>query len=155
MDTTGESYLAGLYLMKITDAGDQDNTAFIPKKAKSKDTEKLAAYYRFTTTELDLDAATFKEAIGKQNYAKDECFINSIYDFYHDNLLKTDRKRNVITRASILKTIGKTERASKRDCPSRTSCRSSSSTASHYGSSTSSARSCSSTTRPRGITTTR
>jgi len=113
MDTTGESYLAGLYLMNLKDASDQGNTAFIPKKAKSKDTEKLAAFYRFTTTELDLDASTFKEAISKKRYAKDECFINSIYDFYHDNLLRSDKKRNVITRASILKTIGKTEESVK------------------------------------------
>jgi hypothetical protein len=56
-----------------------------------------------------MEASTFKEALGKQNYAKDECFINSIYDFYHDSVLKTDKKRNVITRANILKTIGKTE----------------------------------------------
>ena len=56
-----------------------------------------------------MEASTFTEALGKQNYAKDECFINSIYDFYHDRVLKTDKKRNVITRASILKTIGKTE----------------------------------------------
>ena len=55
-----------------------------------------------------MEASTFKEALGKQNYAKDECFINSIYDFYHDSVLKTDKKRSVITRASILKTIGKT-----------------------------------------------
>ena len=50
MDTTGDSYLAALYLMKIGELTKQGNTAFIPKKAKNKDTEKLAAYYRFTTT---------------------------------------------------------------------------------------------------------
>ena len=51
MDTTGDSYLAGLYLMKIQDSKNPGNTAFIPKKDKNKDTEKLAAFYRFTTTE--------------------------------------------------------------------------------------------------------
>ena len=95
--------------MRISDSDNQGNTEFIPQKAKNKGTEKLAAFYRFTTTELDMEASTFKEALGKQNYAKDECFINSIYDFYHDSVLKTDKKRNVITRANILKTIGKTE----------------------------------------------
>ena len=80
-----------------------------PQKAKNKATEKLAAFYRFTTTEIDMDASTFKEALGKQNYAKDECFLNTLYDFYRDNLLKADGKRNPITRESILKTIGKTE----------------------------------------------
>ena len=36
MDTTGDSYLAAIYLMKIRVAGDQENTAFIPKKAKKQ-----------------------------------------------------------------------------------------------------------------------
>ncbi len=86
MDSTGNSYLAGLYLMKVTPADSQGNTAFEPKTKKNKDTEKLAAYYRYTTTELDLEASTCEQAIAKQNYAKDECFINSIYDFYyHDD----------------------------------------------------------------------
>ena len=76
---------------------------------KNKDTEKLAAFYRYTTTELDLEFDTFKEAISKGNYRKDECFINSIYDFYGDNLMRADRKRNVINRATLLQTIGKTE----------------------------------------------
>ncbi len=41
---------------------------------KNKNTEKLAAYYRFTTTKFDLEASTFKEAISKQSYAKGERF---------------------------------------------------------------------------------
>ena len=108
MDSTGDSYLAGLYMMKISDT-DSTNTAFEPKKAKNKDTDKMAAFYRFTTTEVDLEASTFKQAISNQKYAKDECFLNSIYDFYRENLLKADGKRNAITRESMLKTISKTE----------------------------------------------
>ena len=56
-----------------------------------------------------MDATTFKDAISKGNYQKDECFINSIFDFYGDNLMRADKKRNVINRATILQTIGKTE----------------------------------------------
>ena len=107
MDSTGDSYLAGLYMMKITDT-ESTKTAFEQKRAKNKDTEKLAAFFRFTTTEIDHESSTFKQAISNQKYAKDECFMNSIYDFYHDNLLKADGKPNAITRESILKTIGKT-----------------------------------------------
>jgi hypothetical protein len=113
MDSTGDSYLAAVYLMKVAPAHSQINTAFQPKKAKNKNTEKISAYYRFATTELDLEASTFKEAISKHNYVKDECFINSIYDFYRDNLLRADKKRNIISRASILSTIGKTEESVK------------------------------------------
>ena len=89
MDYFGDSYLAAIYPLKVRDAHSQLNRAFIPKQAKNRDTDKIAAYYRFTTTDLDLEADTFKEAISKNNYTKDECFINSIYDFYSDNLLRS------------------------------------------------------------------
>ena len=58
---------------------------------------------------MDLTKDTFKEAIQNNNYTKDECFLNTIYDFYRDNLLNPDKKRNVINREIILETIGKTE----------------------------------------------
>ena len=80
MDHFGESYLAAVYSMKVKDV-DGQGTSFVPKHTKNKDTEKLAAYYGYTTTELDLDATTFKDAIRKGNYQTDECFIHSIYDF--------------------------------------------------------------------------
>ena len=35
--------------------------------------------------------------------------LNTLNDFYGDNLLSQDKKRNVITRQIILDTIGKTE----------------------------------------------
>ncbi len=53
MDSTGDSYLAGLYMMKITDP-DSANKAFEPKRANNKDIEKRVAFYRFATTELDM-----------------------------------------------------------------------------------------------------
>jgi len=103
------SYLAGIYITSVELSHSQINTSFIPKKNKNRDGDKVSAYYRYATTELDLEANTFKDAISKGNYIKDECFINSIYDFYSSNLLRADKKRNVIKRASILATIGKTE----------------------------------------------
>jgi hypothetical protein len=109
MRAYGLAYLKGVCCMKLRDSENQDNRAFIPKQRKNKDTEKIAAYYRFTTTELDMEASTFKQAIENKKYVKDECFINSIYDFYHENLLRANKSRNVINRQSILETIGKTE----------------------------------------------
>jgi hypothetical protein len=58
---------------------------------------------------MDLSKDTFKEATANMNYTKDECFINTLYDFYRDNLLNPDKSRNVITRQSILETINMTE----------------------------------------------
>ncbi len=90
MDRFGDSYLTAVYPMKLRDL--TQGTTFVPKHAKNKDTEKLAAYYRYTTTELNLEADTFKEAISKGNYQKDECFINNIYDFYGGNIMRADLK---------------------------------------------------------------
>jgi len=108
MDMTGDSYLEAIYIMQLFDS-ETKGKAFEPKKARNRNTDKIATYYRFSTTELDLTADTFKQAIERKNYVKDECFINCLYDFYKDSLLSADKKRNVITRASILETIGKTE----------------------------------------------
>ena len=113
MDSTGDSYLEAIYVMNLTasDWGGEGNKRleFDPKRIKNKSGDKIAAYYRYTTTELDLTASTFKDAIAKMHYVKNECFLNSIYDFYKDNLLSATKQRNVITREILLKTIGKTE----------------------------------------------
>ncbi len=69
------------------------------RKPKNKDAQNISAYYRFTTTELDLEASTFKEAISKHSDTKGECFINSIYDLFRDTLMEADEQRNVINRA--------------------------------------------------------
>ena len=34
-----------------------------------------------------------KEATENEKYIKNECWLNSIYDFYHDSLLRTTRRR--------------------------------------------------------------
>ena len=56
---------------------------------------------RYSSTQIDVSKNTFKEAIERKNYIKDECWINSIYDFYKDSLLRPDKKRNLITREII------------------------------------------------------
>ena len=73
----------------------------------ARDTNKISTYYNYITTELDLIRDTIEKAIKVDQYAKDECWINTIYDFYGDNLLSVDKKRNVITREIILEIIGK------------------------------------------------
>ena len=111
MGTTGDSYLEAMYVMNLADSNFEQSKRleFDPKRIKNKSGSQVAAYYRYSTTELDLTVDTFKEAIAKTHYVKNECFLNSIYDFYKDNLLSTAKQRNVITRASLLETIGKTE----------------------------------------------
>ena len=105
MDSTGDSYLEAIYVMNLTASNfnDSKRLEFDPKRIKNKSGDKISAYFRYTTTELDLTASTFKEATAKTHYVKDECFLNSIYDFYKDNLLSgnqatpRDTKRDSLT----------------------------------------------------------
>ena len=100
-----------MYVMNLNNSNfsESKRLEFDPKRIKNKGGNQIAAYYRYSTTELDLSVDTFKEAIAKTHYVKDECFLDSIYDFYKDNLLSSNKQRNVITRASLLETIGKSE----------------------------------------------
>ena len=69
MDSTGDSYLEAIYVMNLTasDFGKDGSKCleFDPKRIKNKSGDKIAAYDRYTTTELDLTANTFKDAIAK------------------------------------------------------------------------------------------
>jgi hypothetical protein len=92
MDTTGSSYGEAMCLKNLFDP-DTKGKAFEPQKTKNRDAEKIAAFYHFTATELDIEASAFKEAIKNQNYVEDQRLLNIIYDFYHGNLLKADGRR--------------------------------------------------------------
>ena len=108
MKSSVAEYLTALYTTNATKV-DKVNMNFEPKRAKNKDTTKVGAYYLYSCTPMDLTKNTFKEAIQNMSYAPDECFINTLYDFYRDNILSTDKSRNVVSRADILETIGRTE----------------------------------------------
>ena len=108
MKSDASEYLAALVLKDVVKVN-TNTLNFEPKRQRNKDTTKVGAYYMYSCTPMDLSKNTFKDAIQNMNYTKDECFINTLYDFYRDNLLNPDKSRNVITRQSILETIGKTE----------------------------------------------
>ena len=80
-----------------------------PATTAKRSEDKVGIKYRYSSTQIDVSKSTFKEAIETQNYIKDECWINSIYDFYKDSLLRPDKKRNLITREIILKDLDRTE----------------------------------------------
>lgn len=74
---------------------------------KSRDTEHISINYKYISTDIDLDKDTFKSAIEKKNYIKNECWINCIVEMYQDFLF--NRKREPLTREKLLKLIDKTE----------------------------------------------
>ena len=53
------------------------------------------------------------ESIKKEKYTQNECWINSITDFYGDTLMNTNRKRNILTRDKLLAILNKTEETVK------------------------------------------
>ena len=79
--------------------------------ARARCDQKQSIYNRYvSTTVLDITKDTLQEAINKyNNHIKNECWINTLYDFYKDSLLSPDKKRSVIIREIILQIIGKTE----------------------------------------------
>jgi len=80
-----------------------------PITRRQRNTQKLNVNYFYINTVLDLSQNTFKESITKKHYTENECWINTLYDFYGDNLLSQEKKRNRITREIILELLGKTE----------------------------------------------
>ena len=96
MSRFGDSYLAAVYILKTNVVGASSST-YEPKRAKNRDTEQVATYYRYTSTDIDLDVDTFKEAVSKGNYQRNECFSNSLFDFYGDNLLRADKNATLST----------------------------------------------------------
>jgi len=80
-----------------------------PITAVRRSDAKTMIQYRYCCNEIDVSKTTLKEAIEKNNYIKHECWINSLYDFYHDSLLSPDKQRYRITRESLLKLLNKTE----------------------------------------------
>ena len=59
-------------------------------------------------TELDTSKETFMEAIQKGNYVDNQCWLNTLTDYYKDTLMK-NKKKEPMSRGMILKLINKTE----------------------------------------------
>ena len=67
-------------------------------------------YHRDIQTPLDPQYETFKEAIKVEHYVKNECWFNTLTDYYKDTLLGDHkREKNKLTKETILNIINKTE----------------------------------------------
>ncbi len=63
-----------------------------PFTTPSRDTEKVDREFIYINTPVDMSKSTFREAIEKQHYRVNECWINCLYDHYRDTLLSTEKK---------------------------------------------------------------
>ena len=65
--------------------------------------------YSYASYQIDVAQDTMKEAMQNEKYVKNECWLNSIYDFYHDSLLRTDKRKGMVTTGTILQVLDRTE----------------------------------------------
>ena len=73
-------------------------------------------YNIYIQTPLDPDFETFKEAINVKHYKENECWLNTITDWYKDTLMgEKRREKNRLTKESMLKLMNKTEDDFKTD----------------------------------------
>ena len=72
-----------------------------PLLTRKRADDKLMIQYRYASNQIGVSKDTM--------YVENECWINSIYDFYQDTLLRPDKKKNMITRETILQVLGRTE----------------------------------------------
>ena len=79
-----------------------------PLEANLKDALKMSMNNKYIKTNLDTSFDTFVEAIAKKHHVVNECWIDTIVDVYGDSLMSSKRKE-IVTRETILEIIGKTE----------------------------------------------
>ena len=105
-------YIVAFYIIDYQDTNKGE--AEDPKKMKKKTGEKMTIAYRYCSNTLDLSADTFQEAMKLNNYVKNECWFNSIWDFYGDTLLREGKQQNKLRREVILKLLNQTEESIKK-----------------------------------------
>ena len=102
-------YLDAIYLLDWTVAGDGKRKApEDPIQTKKRSGDKVAIAFKYCSYQLDLSKKTFREALYKDNRKSSECWINTIFDNF-SKLLRPDKTKNLITRETILKVLGRTE----------------------------------------------
>ena len=86
------------------------DTDFKPEQEKLTNTANVSMYNIYIQTPLDPEFETFKEAINVKHYKENECWFNTITDWYKDTLMgEKRREKNRLTKESMLKLMNKTE----------------------------------------------
>ena len=103
--------------IKVKDVDRVDgDTDFIQVDENLTDTSHVSMFHRYIQTPLNPEYETLKEAIKVNHYQENQCWLNTITDYFKDTLMGEKRKRrekNRLTRKSILDLIGKSEEGFK------------------------------------------
>ena len=78
------------------------------RQANLRRSENISMYNTYMYTELDTSKETFMEAVQKGNYVENQCWLNTLTDYYKDTLVN-NKKKEPMLRGMILKLINKTE----------------------------------------------
>ena len=117
-DNTFKQMAEGSELINYVDAIRVEQVEFLDENTLDFDvfnenltnSENASIFHRYIETEVDVEKLTLKEAIQKEHYRENECWINSLMDFYGDTLMRHKRKSiKNMTRENILKTLEMTE----------------------------------------------
>ncbi len=86
-----------------------------PLEEKAKNSaECLSKFSRFISTTLDVNSDTLRDAIENKTYIPNECWINTIMDFYSDTILSPNKAvRYRITREKLLQILNVSEETVK------------------------------------------
>jgi len=114
-DFMNNAVSSGVCALKFlsADSLEDGGKRYSPLDEGLKDGDDVSCNFKYIHTAIRLDSKTFMESISNERYTKNECWINSITDFYGDSLMNTSRKRNVLTRQKLLRTLNKTEETIK------------------------------------------
>ena len=90
-------YLSAVKILSIEEIEDGDGKRE-QKKEKLKNAENVSMYHEYIETAFKPNASTIKEAIARNDYIENECWLNALVEHYKD----CPRKKNQLTREKIL-----------------------------------------------------
>ena len=95
--TYPEDYITAVKILSIEEIEDGDGKRE-QKKEKLKNAENVSMYHEYIETVFKPNASTIKEAIARNDYIENECWVNALVEHYKD----CPRKKNQLTREKIL-----------------------------------------------------
>ena len=103
-----EPYIDCIKLLSVGRVDDDVN--FDLKNEKQTNTANVSMFNIYIQTPLDPEFEIFKEAINVKHYKENECWFNTITDWYKDTPMgEKRREKNRLTKDSMLKLMNKTE----------------------------------------------
>ena len=85
--------IAAIYLLNYKSDERKNKRAFVePLERKARDSvECVSMYSKYISTHLDIKYNNFKQSIENKNYIENECWVNTLMDYYGETILSPDR----------------------------------------------------------------